>query len=765
MRPYGEDRRRLKLFLIYISCAVFFISMPSICELVYAKDDRALTIELAGDNIYLGGQKFLIKGIGYSPYRPGQWPGEKIPLSVIETDFIRIKEAGFNTIRVWGIMPEEQLGLAEKYGLKVIQAAGLKPNADFGYSGYVRQAESMAKMMCSSSKKHANVIMYLVMNEPHADSVIKSGVDNTLNLYRRLAAIIKEEDPGKPVSMANAFWTVWLDQSMWDVVSFNTYSYWPPIAADIGYDNFVENIKSLHAPNKPFAVTEFGYSVSPKGDGKGNYGGNTEDEQAEGIIRCFRGLIEGGAAGGCVFEWNDEWWKEDKPYRHDEGPEEWFGIVGIEDTKNTLGTPRKAYYSLQDELKLIITEPKNGHRMLDKADIEANASPSLTGLRYRIDNGGWLNLEKNGEWWRGTLDSSGLNAGLHILTVKGTEGGKEIKRELNIIKCKDEKDLLPPLSIELTTDKPSYKNGDEAEIKVCLKDRDGLPIKNHYVKIGIFNTLTDFVKRWEGYTGDDGAFSKKIPVVGRYKEWYYIYWAGAEAEDYGYKRKEGKFGYVRANIGEGFPLKWLTAKKSEKIEIDGIMEEEWLKANPAKLDLDTCYSEGSISGADDLSAEVRMLWDSDNLYLLADITDNIAANNKFAKGEIWRGDCVELFVSLDPGKIPYAGYSNADFQILIGANGQTWIPGQAKGGVRNDSAKSSKTVVKKSDKGYILETKINISNFCYEPFRIFKINDILGFDVAIGDADETGEREGKIIWNGTGEGYKDSAVWGRLKLE
>ena len=120
---------------------------------------------------------------------------------------------------------------------------------------------------------------------------------------------------------------------------------------------------------------------------------------------------------------------------------------------------------------------------------------------------------------------------------------------------------------------------------------------------------------------------------------------------------------------------------------------------------------------------------------------------------------------MDPEKIPEAGYSSSDFQILIGANEWMWIPSQAKGGIRNDTPKLSKVVTKKNDTGYVLEAKINIANFWDKPFRVFKKDDILGFDVAIGDADKNGVREGKLIWNGTGEGYKNSAVWGRLKLE
>jgi len=298
-----------KLFLV----AVIFISALFAQDSILAAGDKIPCIKIIGDSIYLDGKKFFIKGIGYSPYRPGQLPGSPIPMEIVEADFKRIKEAGFNTLRVWDTMPKEQLELAEKYNLKVIQAAYLQPNVDFKYSGYMRMAESKVRQMCKLSRNHPNVIMYLIMNEPHAQAIMNSGVDNTLNLYKQLIEIIRQEDPNRPVSIANAYWTLWLDQSMWDVVCFNAYSYTAPVAG-IGFANFVKGLKSLHSKDKPLVVTEFGLSVSPKGSA--GYGGNTEKEQADGLVDCFRKLIEGGAVGGCVFEWNDEWWKEGTPDVH-----------------------------------------------------------------------------------------------------------------------------------------------------------------------------------------------------------------------------------------------------------------------------------------------------------------------------------------------------------------------------------------------------------------------------------------------------------------
>ena len=126
-------------------------------DFLWAENKKIPRIVAAGDSLYLDGEKFFVKGVGYSPYRPGQYPGSQVSMEIVEADFKRIKEAGFNTLRVWDIMPERQLDLAEKYGLKVIQAAYLSPSANFNYSGFRRMAESKVKQMCKLSKNHPNV--------------------------------------------------------------------------------------------------------------------------------------------------------------------------------------------------------------------------------------------------------------------------------------------------------------------------------------------------------------------------------------------------------------------------------------------------------------------------------------------------------------------------------------------------------------------------------------------------------------------------------
>lgn len=763
---FSRSHKQIMRARLFFGAMIFFILFTAMFirgAAASGENAKRPRVDLVGNSIYIDGKKFFIKGVGYSPFRPDKWPGSEVPLDIAEQDFKRIRDAGFNTLRVWSIMPEAQLELAEKYGLKVIQAVALKSSADFGYEGFIRMAESKVKRMCRISKDHPNVIMYLVMNEPHPSAILKPGLENTLNLYKRLAEIIREEDPGRPVSMANAYWTLWLDQSVWDVVSFNAYSY-TEIAEDMGYANFIKNLKSLHSPDRPMVITEAGLSVSPEGPGNFGYGGNTQEEQAEGVVNYFRDFVKAGVAGGCIFEWNDEWWKAGEAGVHDYHPEEWFGIIGIEKKEDSLGAPRKAYYDIKEEMKLVITRPAEGCRMLNNLEVEVSASEGIRKIQYSVDGGEWKDLFISNGWWRSTADLSGAAPGLHLLTVKGLDGEKEIVRTVDIIKCKDKKDLLPPLKVELATDKASYKNGEVIKIKARLLDREGAPIESKRVKLGLFSPINSYSKEWEGLTNERGFFSSSVPVIGDLDEWYYVFWAAAEAEDYGYKTTAGKISYVRADIGKGFPVKRASAAKAKDINVDGIIDESWLKTEKIRISPETNFAEGGIKGPEDLSAEARVLWDDGNIYILLSVKDDFPIKNQHTRHDLWKGDCAELFISVNPEKIPDEGYADSDFQILIGNNGRMWIPGQRKAGVRNDVPVLSQAAAKIDDDGYVLEAKINVANFWDKPFRVFTKGTVLGFDIAIGDADETGMRDSKIVWNGTERGYKDSSVWGRLTL-
>jgi hypothetical protein len=180
------------------------------------------------------------------------------------------------------------------------------------------------------------------------------GKEETEKFLSELYDYAKSLDPNHFVTHANWPPLDDLDLSFFDVISFNIYTYWPLKVVDRGYYDYIRNLSERY-PEKPLLVTEFGYSTSPDGPGDGGYGGNSEEEQAELIKECWNAIVDAECIGGMVFEWNDEWWKnncygEDKNTHESDDPEEWFGIIAVEGAKDDYTIRKKVAYNAVQEM-------------------------------------------------------------------------------------------------------------------------------------------------------------------------------------------------------------------------------------------------------------------------------------------------------------------------------------------------------------------------------------------------------------------------------
>src|SRR4030095_4619202 len=102
----------------------------------------------------------------------------------------------------------------------------------------------------------------------------------------------------------------------------------------LGYDAYLHDVRQPIAGAKPLLITEFGVNTVEVG----------EPGQARLLRQNWEGIRQGGAAGGGVFEFADEWWKNydnprgpgnwwdrvpapDDEGQHDEDPEESYGLM------------------------------------------------------------------------------------------------------------------------------------------------------------------------------------------------------------------------------------------------------------------------------------------------------------------------------------------------------------------------------------------------------------------------------------------------------
>jgi len=254
------------------------------------------SVEIRGNWFYVDGEKFLIKGIGYSPWRPHELPWkDPIPQKRMRHDFERIRAAGFNTLRTWTPLSPEALQLARQYSLMVIQGIYLNRNNNYSSESYLQYSIQKVRKEISTFKDEPNVLMVLVTNEPPVETVSRSGRKETEHFLRQLVAAAKEEAPHLPISFSNWTQLAFLDTSFLDVAAFNVYMAKPvSIRHAMGYFPFLQWLKKTHAQNKPLVITEFGLSVGPKGEGGFEEAGNTLREQARGLIRMWRQILASG---------------------------------------------------------------------------------------------------------------------------------------------------------------------------------------------------------------------------------------------------------------------------------------------------------------------------------------------------------------------------------------------------------------------------------------------------------------------------------------
>jgi hypothetical protein len=163
-------------------------------------------------------------------------------------------------------------------------------------------------------------------------------------------------------------------------------------------------------------------------------------------------------------------------------------------------------------------------------------------------------------------------------------------------------------------------------------------------------------------------------------------------------------------------------------------------------------------GEADLSGKVWLAWDKDNLYLEAQAQDDT-----FTPG-ISTGDAVELFFDTVPQSVltqTPGFYRKGATQAMFTAVNNVI---QAEMNKNSDPAFNLSTVKSsfyRMTGGYLLKAAIPWPNL--SPF-VPKEGGVLGFDIALDDADNTKTRKTQMVWAGTADNWKDVSQIGRVVL-
>lgn len=364
--------KRSALFLM-VSCFSLIATTVSLHATESVSPAKPLPVSIVKTDhrqLVVDGKPFVMKGICYNPVRKGErhpaglmtlHSSEK-DLVAIEKDFQMMHAAGINTIRTYEpIMDQRILDLLVKYQIRTIV-----PVCDNCKEGLYDFCTIINRL-----KNQPSTLFWEIGNEWNNNLFYStekggSGVDEKVlsikecaSLVRNIASFIKSQDKNHPVSTVLGDLPEGLKSEVKDIMPYvdlcaiNVY-------AGLTLGDRLERWKKWS--DKPLYLGECGADAF-------NQITNSYDpaDQAKATRSIMTEVMNNLSAknknnvlvGACLFEWNDEWWKDPKgsPDTHTTGGfkvdnggpypdhffnEEWFGVVTID------REPRPAYFVLKE---------------------------------------------------------------------------------------------------------------------------------------------------------------------------------------------------------------------------------------------------------------------------------------------------------------------------------------------------------------------------------------------------------------------------------
>lgn len=218
------------------------------------------------------------------------------------------------------------------------------------------------------------------------------------------------------------------------------------------------------------------------------------------------------------------------------------------------------------------------------------------------------------------------------------------------------------------------------------------------------------------------------------------------------KTKPFSFDFGPGKSGRNEEREITIFRTNQPVVIDGVLDDHWPESEIIQLDKNEIVSGVTQENS---SANIRLAYDDNYLYLFAQITDETPSTNAFTGDGIYNGDGIEIFVG--PDNYHEGGSLQVkDRQIIIGASSGYKANYHWFNGVLNQP--KTDVVIRKSAAGYTVEAAL--------PFKDLNINDVfksrkVRFDIGFNNGDER-QRNTQYMWNGTEANSRTRDNWGVL---
>lgn len=249
---------------------------------------------VAGKFIFVGDEKFYVRGVTYGTFAPGEDGAQFGGAEVVEEDFRQMKAAGVNVVRTYTAPPRWLLDLAARHDLRVM--AGLPWEQHIAFldeRGRAREIEERVRASVRECAGHPAILCFTVGNEIPAPVVRWHGRERVERFLRRLYRAVREEDPAALVTYVNYPSTEYLDLSFVDFFCFNVY-----LESEERLAAYLARLQNI-AGDRPLVMAEIGLDSRRNG----------EAAQSATLAWQISTAFAAGCAGAIVFAWTDEWWR------------------------------------------------------------------------------------------------------------------------------------------------------------------------------------------------------------------------------------------------------------------------------------------------------------------------------------------------------------------------------------------------------------------------------------------------------------------------
>ncbi|MBD3164115.1 hypothetical protein GF323_02870 [Candidatus Woesearchaeota archaeon] len=340
------------------------------------KPESKGNVKVNCSGLYVDGEPFLIKGVGYQPIPIGMTATSVAhkqamynDVGIRQRDFPLLRSMGANTIRTWYQVMNESF-MVDLYNngdkpIYVLMGFWIQCGQNYGNAAVRQGYKDAFTNYVTQYKDYPAVLGWLIGNENNLGYCSNPAyLDDYLSLANELAEIAYniEGENYHPVAIVNGgLGGIGDKYNGGDDLSLNYTDFWG-INSYRGnsFGSLFEEYTWLSG--KPMMITEYGTDALNNSDYT-----EIEDVQAEWNLGLWK-EIENNSLGGTIMAWSDEWWKgvdfgncgsaavHDFHCGHGDFPtpdgwsnEEWYGVVRPVDNGNEpdIMEPRKLYYEFQ----------------------------------------------------------------------------------------------------------------------------------------------------------------------------------------------------------------------------------------------------------------------------------------------------------------------------------------------------------------------------------------------------------------------------------